>query len=113
MPDVETILSFGNIPDQKITALITDAVIRRIHGHHDSTHLRMDITEYVRDARPVEVYRPRFTAGIKAEIESPPIEDRKDVMKERVIIREIDLGAGFEHDDVGRKTLVALSDHLP
>ena len=62
----------------------------RIDDHHCSAHFRMDITEDVANPWRVESHGVGSASFVQAKIKSLSVKQRKDIVKERIEVGEID-----------------------
>src|ERR1700712_2296669 len=68
----------------------------------------MYVAEDVRNTLTIKAHGPMRACFVQSEIEAFSVEQRKDVMKERVEVGEIDTGSGRNDKQVWRKHLVFL-----
>jgi len=86
---LQFIATWRDIRNADVSTRIGDCVIRRRQGDDYGTHLRMNVAEDKRDARLVELDKTRGSAFIEPEVEALALEERKHVVKERIMIGEI------------------------
>src|SRR5580765_267345 len=99
-----------DIRNVDLPARIRDRVIRRSQGHDYRAHLRVNVTEDKGHARLVELDKPCRSAFIKPEIEALALEQRKHIMKERIVVGKLDLAANRNHDQRRLKAFVLLHE---
>src|SRR5262245_28652608 len=112
VPDLELITTFRHIADCYDAFLIADTKVRSRERNHNRAHLGVNIAENVRDSDSVEDNRARLTTGVQAQVKPLSFVQRKDIVEERVEVREIHFGAAFNRHHVRRKTFAALEDLL-
>src|SRR5215813_2167163 len=92
VPDLELIMTFRHIIDCHGAFLITCGKVRGRDRDHNRAHPGVNVAEDVRDPDPVEDDRARFTTGVQAQVKPLSFVERKDVVEERVEVREIYFG---------------------
>jgi hypothetical protein len=88
-PHMQLIISRRHFAKMKCAIAICDHIERSGESKDDSAHLRMNVTEDVRHTLAGEYCFFRGTSFVKAEVESLAIEERKDIMKERIGVWEL------------------------
>ena len=87
-------------------------VIRRVDDEDEAQHRRVDVAQDLDDARALEgllVGRPLL---VQAGVEVVRLRQREDVVEDRVLVAEADLGADRHDQHVRDERLVALGDDL-
>src|SRR5215510_4034688 len=112
VPDLELITTFRHIADCYDAFLIADTKVRSRERDHNRAHPGVNIAENVRDSDSVEDNRARLTTGVQAQVKRLSFVQRKDIVEERVEVREIHFGAAFNRHHVRRKSFAALEDLL-
>jgi len=110
VPDVQVVFAIRDSGNGNGAGLVGNRVIRRIHSHDNCAHLRMNIAEEKADACMVEADGVGGTSFIEPEIETLAIEERKDVVKEGIAIREVHDGTDADNGEVRMKRLILLDD---
>src|SRR5262245_63545368 len=82
-------MTFRHIIDCHGAFLITGGKVRGRDRDHNRAHPGVNVAEDVRDPDPVEDDRARFTTGVQAQVKALSFVQRKDVVEERVEVREI------------------------
>src|SRR5262245_45289912 len=108
VPDLELIMTFRHIIDCHGAFLITGGKVRGRDRDHNRAHPGVNVAEDVRDPDPVEDDRARFTTGVQAQVEPLSFIQRKDVVEERVEVREIYFSAAFDGHYMRLKTFADL-----
>src|SRR5437764_265556 len=75
---------------------------------HDGPHPRMDVAKNVRNTLPVETNRAGGSRLIQPKIEALAIEERKDIVKERIKVRKLDIAASRHNQQMRSELLVLL-----
>jgi len=101
-PYVNFILAGGNIFEVNILVLIRGRIIRRGERKHHRAHLGVNVAENVRYSFTGEDHIFRLSRFIQTEIESLPVKQRKDVVKERIGVRKRD-HASYRYDQQVRR----------
>lgn len=83
-PHMQLIVSRRDVAKMKCAVAICDHIERCGESKDDSAYLRMNVTEDVRHTLAGEYYFFGGTCFVKAEVESLAVEERKDIMKERI-----------------------------
>src|SRR5262245_27031351 len=112
VPDLELIITFRHIIDCYGAFLIAGAKVRGRDRDHNRAHPGVNIAEDVRNSESVEDNRARFTTGIQAQVKPLSFVQRKDVVEERVEVREIYFSAAFNGHHVRLETFADLEDLL-
>jgi len=105
VPDLHLVQPRGNIRNYDQSPAIGDSVIWGPQGNDDGAHFGMDVAKDVADSLTVEDNVPATTTLVKTQIEPLPLEKRKDIVKERILIREFDGRPDRNDQQMGRKTL--------
>ena len=93
----------------ELAAPVGDRVVRSIQRNHHRAHLGVNVAEDVRDARFVELHKLRASTLIQAEIEALAVEQREDIVKKRIAIRELDLASRWNHQQRRMEHLLLLN----
>src|SRR5262245_35518931 len=112
VPDFELIMTFRHIIDCHGAFLVAGGKVRGRDRDHNRAHLGVNVAEDIRDPDPVEDDRARFTTGVQAQVKALSFVQRKDVVEERVEVREIYFSAAFDGHHVRPETLAELEDLL-
>src|SRR5262252_4054365 len=112
VPDLELIMTFRHIIDCHGAFLITGGKVRGRDRDHNRAHLGVNVAKDVRDPDPVEDDRARFATGVQTQVKPFSFVQRKDVVEERVEVREIYFSAAFDGHHVRLKTFADLEDLL-
>src|SRR6266508_738390 len=112
VPDLELIMTFRHIIDCHDAFLITGGKVRGRDRDYNCAHPGVNVAEDVRDPDPVEDDRARFTTGVQAQVKPLSFVQRKDVVEERVEVREIYFSAAFDGHYVRLKTFADLENLL-
>jgi hypothetical protein len=70
-----------------------DSVIGRAERDNYCAHLRVDVAEDVRNSIAVEAHATFGVSFVKAEVKALAVEEREDVVEERIEVREGDTAA--------------------
>jgi hypothetical protein len=73
----------------------------------------VNVAEDVADAGSIEDDSTRASGLVQTKIEALAFEQGKDIVKERIVIRKLDLRTGLNDQQVGREALVMLDELLP
>src|SRR6202795_3537137 len=71
----------------------------------------MNVTEQKAYAGPVESHRALGSRFIEAEVETAPVVERKNIVEERIFVRELHHGSNRHHQNVRLEGLIPL--HQP
>src|SRR5215510_10924975 len=112
VPDLELIMTFRHIIDCHGAFLITGGKVRGRDRDHNRAHPGVNVAEDLRDPDPVEDDRARFTTCVQAQVKPLSFVQRKDVVEERVEVREIYFSAAFDGHYMRLKTFADLEDLL-
>src|SRR5262249_21147347 len=110
VPGVEAIASVRDAGDGDATGAIGESVIRSVQNHDGGAHFRMNVAEQEANAGVVKMRGIASATFVKAEVEPSSVEQREHVVKERVLVRELDCRANRDNKNVGFEGLVALND---
>src|SRR5579864_7531850 len=88
--DLEFVASGRDIGYADVAARIRDRIIRRRQSDHHGAHLGMNIAEDERNSRLVELHEARGSTFIQTQIEAFTLEQRKDIVEERIAVRKFD-----------------------
>lgn len=110
MKDLQLIAAGGDIFHADVTMGVGNSVIRRRHSDDDGIHLRMNVAEDERNPRLVELYKARSAAFVETKVKALALEERKDVVEERIVVGELDFASDRNHDEAGVKFLVSLHE---
>src|SRR6266576_1239125 len=87
---------------------VRNAVIRSVQGDHDRAHLGMNVAKDERDSRTIETDVASGPSFVKTKVEPLALKQRKDIVKERIAIGELDHGPDWDHKQVGLEAFVVL-----
>ncbi len=108
MEHVHLVAAGDDVADADLAVPVGYRVVRSVQRNHHGAHLRMNVAEDERNARLVEFDKLRGAALIESEIETLSVEQRKHVVKKRILIRELDLPSRRDHQQGRMETLVLL-----
>src|SRR5207249_10929917 len=108
VPRIKKVGARGNVRYRELSRLIRHRIPGRVDNDDRRAHFRMDIAEDVANSWRVERERVRSPGLVESEVESLAVEQRKDVMKERIEVWKIDDRADGNREDVGVKCFVLL-----
>ena len=108
MEHMHLVVAGDHVADADLAMPVGYRVVRRIQRDHHGAHLRVNVAEDERNARLVEFNKLRRAALIKSEIETLSVEQRKHVVKKRILIGKLDLPSRRDHQQRRMETLVFL-----
>src|SRR5581483_4651797 len=89
---------------------IAHSVIRSVQNQNDRAHLWMYVAKDVADPGSIKANQSRAAGLVEPEIETLAFKQRKHIVKERVLIRELDNGTDRNHQHVWFETLILLGE---
>src|SRR5262245_56739386 len=113
MPSHERVLPFGNVFDRVATPLVRQREKRIRQDEHDCAHILMYVTEDLYGSRAVEGPGAGLALGESSEVETAGAGgagQRVDVVKDVVVVGELDCAAAGDGRHVWNEALVALGD---
>src|ERR1700692_937418 len=108
MEDVHLVASRHHAANVNLAAPVGNRIVRRIYRNHHRAHLWMNVAKDVRDSRLVELHKLRASAFVQAEIETLSVEQRKHIVKKRIVIRKLNLPARWNYQQGRMKALIFL-----
>src|SRR6266851_2224006 len=87
---------------------IRDSVVWRVQSDDHCAHLRVNITENIRDPRFVELDVASGAAFIQSEIETFTVKQREHVVEEWIVVRKLDLPSHRNYQKRRPETLIGL-----
>lgn len=111
-PHMQVVVTRRNAFHAKCALCVSKTVVRRRKRDNYRAHLRMDVAENIGDALSREDDAARGAGLIESEIEAPPIEERKHVVKEWVGIWKSNTASHRHNQQVRSKHLVFLQQSI-
>src|ERR1700752_4795195 len=93
MKYLQLVASRWNLGDAEISASVGNSIIGGCQRDDHGAHLRMDVAKNERDAGFVELDEARGSALGKPTNEAFALEQRKHVVKKRIVVRELYLSS--------------------
>src|SRR5277367_6548135 len=106
IPEFHLVASRRHVADLETSIGGRYAEERRGHRDHGGTHLGMDIAKNKRHSWLRETHLSRCPALVESQVEGLPAIDGEDIVKERILVGELDLRADLYDDHVGRESFV-------
>ncbi len=93
-----------------VTAPVSDEmpIVRSAKCQHDRSHLWMNVAEDIGDAFAIKTHGAAGAGFVEAEVETLAVEERKDIVKEGILVRKLHRGARGDDEQMGREHLVFL-----
>ena len=89
-----------------------NSIVGRAECNDDCAHFRVDIAEDVRDALAIELDGAMRVGFVEAQVKAFSVKERKDIVKKRIEIRQIDTTAGWYDQHVRTEFLVFLNKRV-
>jgi len=107
-PHMQVVFAIGNISDVEDPLLISDRVERRGQRDNNCAHLRMNVAEDIRNAFARKHHAACRPCLVESKIETPSIEERKYIVKERICIRKRNTAADRNDQQMRREHFILL-----
>src|SRR5207237_3416326 len=98
-----------NVCDLEFAVLAAQTIDGRFDGDYERFHLRVDIAKDWNDTRTSDRHHSGLACLIESQIEPFHIRSREDVVRERIVIREVYLLPDYREDDVWLQLPVLLA----
>src|ERR1700674_3936861 len=108
MEDVHLVASRDHVPNADLAPPIGNRIVGSIHRNDYRAHLRVNVAEDKGNAGLVELDKLSCAALVESQIEPLAVEQRKYIVKKRILVGELDLSAGWNHKQGRLKALVLL-----
>jgi hypothetical protein len=112
VPDMQFVAARWNVRNDDGAMGVGDSVVGSFQGHHHSAHFWVNVAEDIADAFAVEHYTAAGSCFIETEVKAFPIEQREDVVEERVFVGKDHSASHGYNDQVRSETFVSLHELL-
>src|ERR1017187_8873630 len=110
MEDVHLVTPGYNVLNAEVAVRVGYRIVRSTQGDHHGAHLCVNVAEDKRNARLVELDKASSATLVEAKIETFSVEQRKHIVKKRILVGKLYFPAGWDYQQRRLETFIFLDE---